>query len=384
MAHYEKFTRGAVGHMLQHYDRTKGSSRSSIDESKSSLNYNLVDHGNQLEYLHKRLNEVHLSKRKDVNVLCDWVVTAPKDLPENQLNSFFRHTVDFLKEKYGEENTVSAYVHMDENTPHIHFAFIPVVPDPKHGGFKVSAKECVRRSDLQQFHQQLQNYLELKLGTTVGILNDATRDGNRTIEELKRGTAKKELDDLQAQKESLQADLKALEGQILTSQQVKAQTVSKSLLGGHRGTVKLSYENYKDLKATAEQVDSYKKQAEQAVRNASAVISRKEQLILDGQREAAAIKEKAEKESRSILNKAREMANAMIDSAQIKAQEIEKSAQSQSEQIIKDAQMTNYQASKTLDLYKKAFLKNPSLKVQLDETVASLSQKQSKRKGRTL
>ncbi len=75
----------------------------------------------------------------------------------------------------------------------MHFAFVPVVEDKKRGGYKVSAKEAVSRRDLQTFHQDLQEHVEHELGHEVGILNEATKEGNKSIEELKRQSAEERL-----------------------------------------------------------------------------------------------------------------------------------------------------------------------------------------------
>jgi hypothetical protein len=74
---------------------------------------------------------------------------------------------------------------MDETTTHMHFAFVPVVTDKKRNGFKVSAKEAINRHDLQTFHTDLESYMSLKFGREVGIINEATKNGNRSIQELK-------------------------------------------------------------------------------------------------------------------------------------------------------------------------------------------------------
>ena len=89
------------------------------------------------------------------------------------IQAVFQASYDFLKKRYGMENVVSAWVHMDEKQPHMHFAFVPVVrtfkqdrknPDVSTEWLKVSAKECVNRSDLQSFHGSLQRYLERGTG----------------------------------------------------------------------------------------------------------------------------------------------------------------------------------------------------------------------------
>ena len=92
----------------------------------------------------------------------------------------------------GEKNVISSYVHMDEITPHMHFAFVPVVADRRKGHDKVSAKECVTKKDLQSFHLDLERHMERVFGREIGILNDATKDGNRTVAELKRESAAQE------------------------------------------------------------------------------------------------------------------------------------------------------------------------------------------------
>ena len=100
----------------------------------------------QGEFVRKRCAEVHCQNRKDVNVMATWVVTVPKDLPEQEHKAFFQASYDFLQQRYGRENVVSAYVHMDEVTPHMHFAFVPV----KHG-FKEDKKTPIFRQNIAKF-----------------------------------------------------------------------------------------------------------------------------------------------------------------------------------------------------------------------------------------
>lgn len=219
MAHVAKFTKGAMGHMLEHYDRSKKKLGENVHTDRTYLNYNLAEHQpmKQLDFIHKRLSEVKLQNRKDVNVLCDWVVTIPKDFLEkypDRERDFFEATYQFLENKYGKENVVSAYVHRDEATPHLHFAFIPVVPDKKKGGYKVSAKEAITRNDLKNFHPRLSEHLQQVLNVQVNVLNDATKEGNKSIEELKRNTAQAEIEKLKNQLNNAKNELSAVENQI--------------------------------------------------------------------------------------------------------------------------------------------------------------------------
>ncbi len=189
MAHLQKFTKNAVSNLLRHFDRTANNiSNPDVNKKLTELNYNCAE--NQTlpasEFLQKRLSQVKIQNRKDVNLLCDWCLTAPQKLKENELDIFFKKSYEFLENRYGKENVVSAWVHLDETTPHIHFAFIPVVEDKKKGGYKVSAKEVCHRADLKSFHSDLNKHLTAVFGRDIGVVNGATVEGNKTKKELQQ------------------------------------------------------------------------------------------------------------------------------------------------------------------------------------------------------
>ena len=222
MAHCMKHTKASCGHMFAHFDRkAEHISNENVDRTRSHLNYNLAAHQQmeQGEFVRQRCSEVRCQNRKDVNVMVSWIVTAPKDLPQQAEPAFFQAAYDFLENRYGRSNVVSAYVHMDEVTPHMHFAFVPVTQDRKRGGYKVSAKEVITRRDLQTFHSDLSKYLEQQLGFPVNVLNEATKEGNRSIEQLKRQSATEQI-----------AAAAAEAAQIVSDAQEKATALNDSLI----------------------------------------------------------------------------------------------------------------------------------------------------------
>lgn len=332
MAHIAKFSRGAMGHMLSHYDRSK-TPGDNIDTSKTHLNYNLAaEHQpqSQINYIHQRLNSVKLHNRKDVKVLCDWVVTAPKDLPQEIYPKFFSETYNYLSNKYGKKNVVSAYVHYDEVTPHMHFAFVPVVADKKKGGYKVSAKECITRYDLQHFHGDLQAYLENKLKQPVNLLNEATKEGNKSIEELKRGTAIEKLSKiasesikaqeaikiLEKQKNSLEGQINALESEIevavsqksnLNTYKIKNIAHSKALFGDKQ---LIDTKDFNELVETASLIDNILvelKKSRKIIATADEIIKnandKADSIISDAIISAKEKKSEIEREIKSLENK---------------------------------------------------------------------------------
>ena len=192
MASVEKFTASAVVNQLRHIERTIAHpANDDIDPRRMHLNYQLSpDRGmTSYDYYKQRLSELYCYKRDDVVTLSGWVVTAPADLPPEQHEQFFRSVYDFLAHRYGEENVISAVVHNDESgEPHLHFDFIPAVPDKKHGGYKVCANDILTRRELRNFHPDMQRHLDnaglshAKVHTGV----TARQGGNRTVRELKQ------------------------------------------------------------------------------------------------------------------------------------------------------------------------------------------------------
>lgn len=178
MAHIAKYTKAQCGHLIRHNLRAKDDlgqyitfGQSFVHPERTHLNYQLGPEDPRAR-LEQRLSEVKVQKRKDVKVFCSWVVTLPRDgsVQPDEQRAFFESTYKHLCAKYGEKNVVCASVHMDETTPHMHFGFIPVVPDKKHPGReKVSAKELITPQHLKTFHSELKNALENDLGHPVGV-----------------------------------------------------------------------------------------------------------------------------------------------------------------------------------------------------------------------
>lgn len=186
MANLKKFTRSQVGHILKHCERAKDENgayirfgNENIDTYYTSQNYNLAPAHEEGDYafIKSRCEELKALNRKDVNVACSWVVTIPQEYYEkaqatdllafddenSYVRNFFDETYNFLKNRYGEKNIVSSYVHLDETTPHMHFLFTPAVWDRKKGKEKISAKELIDKKELLAFHPALNKALNKAL-----------------------------------------------------------------------------------------------------------------------------------------------------------------------------------------------------------------------------
>lgn len=244
MANMQKYTRNALGHMLKHYARETDQDGNyikfgnvNIDEILTQYNYEFTSRTDDLsdyEFIKKRTEELKCLKRKDVNVMATWVVTIPqeylskaqqdadeflKETEDTYSYKFFKQTYNFLENKYGKDNVVGGYVHVDETTPHMHFAFIPTVWDNKKQKLKVSAKECLNKRQLQKFHPELNSYLnkalkkelkELDLND-IGVITNNNRDKQYIgMEDLKKRIKELEIANKRLQKQQTE-QIKAMQ-----------------------------------------------------------------------------------------------------------------------------------------------------------------------------
>lgn len=209
MAHLEKYSRSQLGHILKHDSRAKDKNgdyikfgNEEIDTSRTHLNYNLHERKDGLsdyDFVKNRAMEFlakNVRKREDINWVGSWVITLPESLQgssEADKRKFFEVCHDFLGNRYGFDNIVGAYVHMDETTPHMHTKITPVRYDEKKNKYRHSAKDMFNRADLKSFHKDLSVRLEREFGFDVGVYENKREDErlpNKSIKELKADNKK--------------------------------------------------------------------------------------------------------------------------------------------------------------------------------------------------
>lgn len=177
--HSQNYHKGNSG-LLNEYDRsmygkTDSTSKGIIDKNRTKDNYNLCSHS---QYKPKEIVAIQEKIRgkkfaKNGNLFGTTIITLPKDYT-GDTKKFFESAYKSLKKMYGlkEEDVVSAYVHMDETTPHLHFCFIPV----KHLEDRdvVSWEKIMTKSMFNTQHSKLAKMMKDDLGVEVSLLNGKT------------------------------------------------------------------------------------------------------------------------------------------------------------------------------------------------------------------
>lgn len=161
--HMDKFKKEAVRGIQSHNTRERKShSNPDIDYQRSAGNYELLE-GASGDYAHavqNRIDDLLLTKavRKDAVHMCGLIVSSDREFfwkagPE-ETQRFFEESKAFLTEFVGKENVISAMVHMDEKTPHMHFLHVPVTKDGRLNANSIYTRESLKILQTE-FHRHL-------------------------------------------------------------------------------------------------------------------------------------------------------------------------------------------------------------------------------------
>ena len=101
---------------------------------------------------------------------------------------FFDVCFRYAAGKYGAENIVGAWCHVDEDhRPHLDICFVPVL-DRGTENERISAKDLLNRKHLSEWHGGLTAYIQKQMNIkNPGIENGRTlaQGGNRTVKQMK-------------------------------------------------------------------------------------------------------------------------------------------------------------------------------------------------------
>lgn len=136
---FQKRKAGSVAACERHNERKKEAYKSNpdIDMERSKRNYHLIPPPRYTykKEIDRRIAEAGCKVRKDSVMMVETLLTASPEfmnsLPPLEQKAYFTMALDFIAERVGKENILSAVVHMDEKTPHMHLSFVPITPDGK-------------------------------------------------------------------------------------------------------------------------------------------------------------------------------------------------------------------------------------------------------------
>lgn len=162
---FEKCKKGSITARERHNERRKESyaSNKDIDPERSNLNIHLVQPPpSYLKACLKRIEDAGCQRiRKDSTYMVEVLYTASPEFFEGkdteQITEYFRRCCGHARTTFGNNNILSAVVHMDEKTPHMHLCFVPITPDGR-----LSAKDILgNQKSLSQHQDRFYNLITL-------------------------------------------------------------------------------------------------------------------------------------------------------------------------------------------------------------------------------
>ncbi len=198
-----KYKRENLKGIFRHNERrNKNYSNENIDKEKSYLNYSLKSPQYSYEKEFDRIREKYSLKgqiKSVSNIACEYIITSDHDyferIGEEETRRFFETAYKFVAEykNLGEQYIMSAKVHMDEQTPHMHLVFLPVVhTTDKKGNYidKLACSEFWKEKDsYRQLQDAFYNYM-VKNGFDLqrGLSKEETNREHYSVEEYKKIT----------------------------------------------------------------------------------------------------------------------------------------------------------------------------------------------------
>lgn len=142
---FAKYKGPEIGQIEAHNERKKEkyASNPDIDASRSHLNFHLIQPERKYRAeAEKQIAIAGCRTRKDSVRVVEALVTASpeffKGKKRAEIRVFFEEAVRFIEKYQGKSTIISAVVHMDEKTPHMHLSFVPLTKDRR-----LSAKDIV-------------------------------------------------------------------------------------------------------------------------------------------------------------------------------------------------------------------------------------------------
>ena len=198
-----KYKRENLKGIFRHNERrNKNYSNENIDKEKSYLNYSLKSPQYSYEKEFDKIREKYNLKgqiKTVSNIACEYIITSDHDyferIGEEETKRYFETAYKFVAEykELGEQYIMSAKVHMDEQTPHMHLVFLPVVHTQDKKGNSIDklacsefwkAKDSYRQLQDAFYNYMVQNGFELQRG----IPREETGREHYSVEEYKKIT----------------------------------------------------------------------------------------------------------------------------------------------------------------------------------------------------
>lgn len=183
-------------------NRTATNYNNSVNRERSGLNLSLIQSHNWMQDINAEINRAGAHTRSNSVVALDTLYTASPqffdDKTQEQTEHFFKECLQFHQEHFG--HIISAVIHYDETTPHLHVVSVPLTQDDRLSARDVIGNRAKMSRTQDMFYEQV--------GKVYGLDRGERGDG----QEKKEHTSAQEhkLREVKAEKEKQLEELEAI------------------------------------------------------------------------------------------------------------------------------------------------------------------------------
>ena len=165
---FAKYKGPEISNIEAHNERTKETyaSNPDIDPTRTHLNFHLIEPQDRYRAeSNRQIKEAGCRTRSDSIRVMEALFTATpeffKGKKRSELKEFFGEALEFIKQNQAPETIISAVVHLDEETPHMHLCFVPLTEDKR-----LSAKDIAgNKKKLTQWQDKYWEHMVKKYPT---------------------------------------------------------------------------------------------------------------------------------------------------------------------------------------------------------------------------
>lgn len=268
--------------------RTATEYNNQVQPGMDIFNVNLIQSNNWMQDIQAEIDRAGAKTRSNSVVALDAIYTASgdffKDKSTEECNRYFQDCLQFHQKKFG--HVISAIVHYDETTPHMHILSVPLTQDGR-----LSAREIIgNRTKMSQMQTAFYEQVGRDYGLERGIHMDGQEKkehisaqehelreikqeiakGQEELEAIEHSkesartrarTARQTATELQKEVEQLQADRKWNQDSL--KMLVEARSKSNKQLRGINNAIRQKQREFEAIKGDLEEVKGYLTEGQQ-------------------------------------------------------------------------------------------------------------------------
>lgn len=259
----QKRKRTDISGIQKEATRTATEYNNQVKPGMNTFNVNLIQSDNWMQDIQDEINRAGAKTRSNSVVALDAIYTASgeffKDKSTEECNRYFQDCLQFHQKKFG--HVISAVVHYDETTPHMHILSVPLTQDGR-----LSAREIIgNRANLSRMQTEFFEQVGKEYGLGRGIQMDGQEKKKHiTAQEHKLRQVRQEKAREEEELEAIKHSKKSARGRATRArEQAEQQRAENSRLKAVEGQIR---DRMEQEQTTAEQLTELNQKARQELR----------------------------------------------------------------------------------------------------------------------